>query len=46
MKLYQFKTKCLKIRLSILKMISVNNRGHFGSAMSLVEILVFYTMNF
>ena len=46
MKLYQFKTKCLKIRLSILKMISVNNRGHFGSAMSLVEILVFLYYEF
>ena len=41
MKLQQFKSNCLKIRSTIIDMIAVNNRGHYGSAMSLVEILVF-----
>lgn len=41
MKLQDFNSRCKTIRKMIIEMISVNNRGHYGSAMSLVELLVY-----
>lgn len=41
MKLQNFSNRCKTIRRMIIEMISVNNRGHYGSAMSIVELLVY-----
>lgn len=46
MKLQTFHKQCRDIRSMIIDMIAVNNRGHYGSAMSIVELLVFLYYDF